>query len=144
MNTVTSVPLQPWASWSSVSHYCIVKLWNAVSDLLEMGKRKAGFWVYRGKLELKQLLILPAAPMSCPRLQKQSGASWSQKHLLGRKQTAWQAFLCCICKQIVQFAPVLETFLRGWAECEGGFQLLCTSQTKRSEAGEASGTKSKK
>jgi len=34
--------------------------------------------------------------------------------------------------------------VQGWAGAEGGLQPLCTSQVKRSEAGEASATESKK
>lgn len=168
MNTVTSVEstaptntyqctdfkIKGCASSSSTTFSCLklfanhhpfVKLWNAVIDLLETGKRKAGFWVHRGKLELKhncwscqQHPCLAPGYRNNQELPEARSTSLAESKLLGKPSSA--AFASRLCS----FAPVLETSLQGWADSEDGFQLLCTSQAKKSEAGEAGGTKSKK
>lgn len=157
--TDLKLPLNVCASASSttfsllkltVNHRPFMKLWNTLSDILERGKMEAEDWVQRGKLELKYNWcpcqwhrVMPQVMCQVSNTaQKWPGTSQNQKHLLGRRETFRQAFLCYSCKQLVRLCPSPGN--PGRAGAEGGLHLLCTGQVKRSEAGEAMATGYKK
>lgn len=106
-----------------------VELWNTISDILELGKRKAEDWIHKGMLQLKHNccpcqqhhVMSQLMHQVSDKAQKQPGASSSQKHFLGGTETAWRAVLCYTYKQRVWLCPspgnpiVKMGCGRGWA-----------------------------
>lgn len=114
-----------------MNHHPFGKPWNAVGDLLEMGKRKPGFWVHRGKLELKRTCwSCQQHPCHVPgygknqELPEARSTSLAESNLLGNPSSATLA------SRLHSFAPVLETFLWGWAKSEVGSSCFAPAKPK--------------